>query len=546
VGLQHSMPTCTYLSVPKKLYTYAMPKTLINITEYTDMLHELATMRGDVLGFTDVNNTVRLRLEHDLEIYRDSLRKQGRKDRLIIDVKNKTLSIDPRAAQDVLQVNESNGYDFTDVFDIAICDDTVFISKLHRSHITVRRFTDAMTFHAYTSFFTDLWATAAKRDSLNITTDELRALLTPYNVASAHNLHALSNQQQAIIETLPALWRSTHHTQQKEIEQAFLSTFFKMRHCPRALRTGKNYINYSASAFTAIIANYLRSSNTRTSLISPCVDLIPDLLRDGGVMPTALKEGIFHDATTLYEKLVHAVHTDAVYLVNPNNPTGFCLDEQGELPFRELARFCHDHHKLLIIDMCFMPFVSLDRALTHIDCYQIFDKADIDYIIIEDSGKFLPTMDLKASILHVSSRLVPRFDQLHSSFILRASPFALKTITAFLEEAMTTNMAPTYTLIHKNLCYMRNAFRDLPLVVEQRPAKFSLAWIRITDEHLTAADLRQAAQQVQIDILTGNTFYWDDPAKGDRYIRIALARDQIAFQRTIDLLGGQLAALVRK
>ncbi len=48
--------------------------------------------------------------------------------------------------------------------------------------------------------------------------------------------------------------------------------------------------------------------------------------------------------------------TDALFLVDPNNPTGFTLLSDGRRGFEEVVRFCVDHRKLLIIDRCFACF----------------------------------------------------------------------------------------------------------------------------------------------------------------------------------------------
>lgn len=522
-----------------------------NIDSYRQILEELSMLQGDVLGFIDLTGKIRPYVAKDLKSYRQKLRSVHRKDRSVV-FQNGPVHVDPADDLDVLLLRELPGYAFENAFDIAVCNGKVFICRLLGDEVQVTKVEDRVTHDAYQKLFVDLWVGADRTHSYinkhnsNVTSGEIRALLHHENIASAHNLHALNPEQEKLIDLLPRYWRTTHHTHQADIEQTFLESFFEFRRAPGALRRGKNYINYSGSALSALVANFLRSSMLSVALVTPCVDLIPDLLKDGGLMPRPLDERLLHNPDRLYERLGAHVASDVIYLVNPNNPTGFCLDEYGAKGFEELARYCRDHRKLLIMDMCFMPFLCRDESLDHVDVYDIFDDYGIDYITIEDTGKFLPTMDMKAAILHVSDGLTPAFERLHTTFLLRHSPFILKTITAFLQSA-EKEIHVTSRIITRNLQYLTTALRDkrLPLTVKRRRANVSIAWVHIDDPHLKAAAVRQVAREVDIEVLIGEDFFWDNPHKGHNYLRIALARDETVFRRTIDRLTAILVDLVK-
>jgi aspartate/methionine/tyrosine aminotransferase len=254
-----------------------------------------------------------------------------------------------------------------------------------------------------------------------------------------------------------------------------------------------------------------------------------------------MAEAILHTPNGLYNRLVKAVTSDVVFLVNPNNPTGFCLDEFGDKAFRELARYCHDHDKLLVLDLCFMPFICRDPKFKHIDCYEILNEYDVNYITIEDTGKIFPIMDTKAAIMHVSDRLVPKFERLHTNYILRHSPFVLKIVTNFIKDSIATDLAASYNLVQQNYNYLAEAIKNhrLPLSISKRTANLSIAWLAVRPP-LTGQDVQQAAQKQGIELLKGSNFFWDNPDQGLHFIRIALARNTKEFEQTIDKLAGIL------
>ncbi|MFP3686292.1 hypothetical protein SB847_21545, partial [Bacillus sp. SIMBA_026] len=74
-----------------------------------------------------------------------------------------------------------------------------------------------------------------------------------------------------------------------------------------------------------------------------------------------LREEILQDPAQIYDNLVARVDSlDAVFLVDPNNPTGFSLFSlfsPTDHAFREVVRFCVDHDKLLVMDFCFASFI---------------------------------------------------------------------------------------------------------------------------------------------------------------------------------------------
>jgi len=64
------------------------------------------------------------------------------------------------------------------------------------------------------------------------------------------------------------------------------------------------------------------------------------------------------------------------------------------------------------------------------------------------------------------------------------------------------------------------------LEVHQPKTQMSVAWVRILDPNKRATDLQQQIyDKEEVYVLPGTYFFWDNPKRGERYLRIALARD---------------------
>ncbi|CAL9327809.1 hypothetical protein [Streptomyces sp. enrichment culture] len=61
----------------------------------------------------------------------------------------------------------------------------------------------------------------------------------------------------------------------------------------------------------------------------------------------------------------------------------------------------------------------------------------------------------------------------------------------------------------------------------------SVAWFRITDENLKATDLQRKLTEHDVYVLPGTYFFWHTPEKGERYVRMALARDAAEFEEAV-------------
>lgn len=216
---------------------------------------------------------------------------------------------------------------------------------------------------------------AARHDvKEDITQHEISALKTRFNLADAHTHQDQSVTQRKIVERLPELWYRAQNRTQYQSEQEFIQAFFSFHGQEHALkRHDEIYLVYAASIAMHITATYLRKRNMSVGLIEPCFDNLHDLLKHMEVPLTALDERLFQSPASIYANLqTAAANVDSIFLVDPNNPTGSSMFSAGTDTFVEVARYCKDHGKLLILDFCFAAFFKTAGG-SRFDAYAILD-----------------------------------------------------------------------------------------------------------------------------------------------------------------------------
>jgi aspartate/methionine/tyrosine aminotransferase len=369
---------------------------------------------------------------------------------------------------------------------------------------------------------------AVKRPHADITQHEMDALTRRHNLADAHTHQRQAPSQRRIVESLPELWYEAEERLQADLEREFVRAFFELQRMPTALADGRPLLSYAASISTMVVATYLMQRKLSVTLIEPCFDNLHDLLRNLGVPLVPLPEDALADGGHLYETLRRRVTTDALFLVDPNNPTGFTLLSEGRPAFEELVRFCVDHDKLLIIDRCFATFALAQGAVPWFDLYELLERSGVSYLVIEDTGKTWPLQDAKCAILMSSADLYQAIYDIHSSVLLNVSPFTLNVLTRYLRDSQRDGFASIRDVIDTNRAELARALDDIagtPVRMCEQRVNVSVAWLDISRLGLDATQLQQALLARDVYVLPGTYFFWSDHAKGRSFVRVALARD---------------------
>ncbi|WP_322760450.1 aminotransferase class I/II-fold pyridoxal phosphate-dependent enzyme [Frankia sp. Cr2] len=368
----------------------------------------------------------------------------------------------------------------------------------------------------------------------DLTQHEIQALKATYNLADAHTHQFQSPGQQEIVARLPQLWYEAEDSLQSGYEREFIDAFFQLHRQPTALVKQKTLLSYAASISTLVAALFLKQRCMAVTLVEPCFDNLHDLLANTGVPLFPVDETAFHDPDEIYATLTREVRTEALFLVDPNNPTGFSMLKYGRRGFEEVVRFCRDHHKILIMDFCFAAFTLFDDRLARFDVYDLLESSKVSYIAIEDTGKTWPVQDAKCAMITTSDDIWPDIYNIHTSVLLNVSPFVLNMLTQYVRDSAADGFASIRDLLAQNRETARRELAGSILEYQEPVARVSVAWFRISRAELTASELQAILLAgVGVYVLPGRYFYWSQPNKGESFIRIALARDPEIFASAI-------------
>ncbi len=374
----------------------------------------------------------------------------------------------------------------------------------------------------------------------DLTQHEIQALKMEFNLADAHTHQRQSVSQQRIVAQLPDLWYEAESGRQAEYEDRFIEAFFRLHGQATALAKRKTMLSYAASISTMVAAMYLKQQRMAVTLIEPCFDNLHDVLHNIGVPLYPIGEDVFADVDHIYDNLRRHVRTDALFLVDPNNPTGFSLLQHGRRGFEEVVRFCRDHDKLLLIDFCFASFTLFDDQLVRFDIYELLEDSGVSYLAIEDTGKTWPVQDAKCALLTSSADLWADVYNIHTSVLLNVSPFVLNMLRRYVEESINDRMASVRELLDQNRETVKRVLDGSILEYQEPVVKVSVAWFRLNHPMLTASELQRAVAKRGVYVLPGKYFHWSQPSKGESFVRIALARDPKMFRRAMSELRQEL------
>lgn len=317
-------------------------------------------------------------------------------------------------------------------------------------------------------------------------------------------------------------------TKQKALEEEFQYEFFKLSKQFSAINHPRTMLCYSASLSTDLIATYLQKKNLSVSLLQPCFDNLATILTRRDVNLVSVEEDKFNP-----DKIVHTLEnitTDALFLTLPNNPTGFMLS-QDEV--KTVINYCKKNNKLLIID-CTFRFYHEDSFW---DQYEALEESGVSYFVVEDTGKTWPTQDLKCSILAASEDLYEGILELHNDILLNVSPFILNLLIKYIKDTQVVGIELSlWKVIEENRSYLRNTIKDSIFVPHSDDTRISVEWLNIADTSVKSLNILDSMLEFGLGVLPGDHFYWANPEVGERYIRVALARDPQMFKESCDVL----------
>jgi aspartate/methionine/tyrosine aminotransferase len=348
-----------------------------------------------------------------------------------------------------------------------------------------------------------------------LTAIEADALHVPLNLADGHA------KLDPIVSPLPpSLLQDLASTPLKDLEERFLRSFGAT--CRGQLTREDVIFCPSASLAIDTVAKYLRrSGRTRVGLIEPAFDNLMLLLVGEGIRIFPVREDD--------EALIQAAKNyDALMLVIPNNPTGWCPSFSTLSTLRECAR---KYDCLIILDLTFRFFHKAQYA-DLVTGPGYVPNPGCNWITIDDTGKTWSTLECKVAFLRCSSvKIFQILLEIAQEITLNVSPlsFYLTTETILAEghaERATAVVAMNVSIVRNALGPLGyyDVWQGLPVMMLRFPSY-------IAPDASRARDLFERAG---VAILPGSQFYWNDPKRGNGSIRLALMRPSGSFRLAVE------------
>ncbi|MBY0547620.1 MAG: aminotransferase class I/II-fold pyridoxal phosphate-dependent enzyme [Candidatus Obscuribacterales bacterium] len=379
-------------------------------------------------------------------------------------------------------------------------------------------------------------------DEQPLTEIEALGLASRHDLANGHASQELAPSQQRIIDSLPELWVKASKMKSSEAGFMFRNAFCLLAKTPSLTQYESFKICPTASNSIDTVAAWLSEQQMHTALIEPTFDNLYLILKRRGVQLTSFPESALHNEATSnsgnFRELLADV--DAIFLVNPNNPTGAVLTQHQ---FTSIVEWCAVNQKVLILDNTFRFFVPQTY-----DMYQILLDAGVTFLSIEDTGKVWPTQEIKASLLVTSADIFKEVDLIYDEIFLCHSNFALAILTEFLLDAYARGLEEA---VWKAVAERRAKFRSRieGTILEIHPdaisSTISVEWVTIKGGFSTDLDLVAHFKQHNLVFLPGRQFFWNSNGALGTVLcaRFALLKPEDEFSSALSALADELEEL---
>jgi aspartate/methionine/tyrosine aminotransferase len=349
----------------------------------------------------------------------------------------------------------------------------------------------------------------------NLTELEIVGLESRVNLSDGHPRHSLTSTQEDIVRRLPDLFREAARTGHQDVEKAAGVSFLGMLgQNIGPVEEGRVFSIYSSSVATMTLSNVLAQRGDVVALIHPTFDNIPDLLRRRvRLMPVPEESFEAGEIGRLCDR-----GATCLFLTLPNNPTGWHL---GREDLAAVAQECRRRRMLLCIDSSFRAF----EPMSQFDSYAILDESRADYVVIEDSGKIWPVLELKLAFAAVSRSMQATMSRAFTEVQLASSPLLLRLVDELSRDGRSGGMQLLHALIARNRATIAEVADATDGLEHMHPeSKISLSQIRFTStDH--AGRAYQRLKESGVFVLPSRQFFWARPEEGMRMLRFALARD---------------------
>jgi enduracididine biosynthesis enzyme MppP len=320
----------------------------------------------------------------------------------------------------------------------------------------------------------------------------------------------------------------------RELESRAHAAFFAaLGQVSAPLGSGRLTSFYSSSQAIDVVARCLQETVEEVAVVSPTLDCIPALLRARRLNVIPVSE----DALTTADPFADVAGSPgALFIANPNNPTGAHLDRAA---LSALAAACAERAVVLVIDQCFRAF----DARTQYDTYACLDATGVEYVVIEDTGKLWPVCGLKLGFLCTSIGTRLPIAEAMADLLLTASPFVARLVEELATDMAAGGLRQMHELIAGNRALIAEALEDFAEAsLADGDSRVSVARVELTESGATRIWGRLLQRGVHT--VPCRPFYWAQPDEGEHYLRVALSRNAEDVESALAAIREVVAATV--
>jgi aspartate/methionine/tyrosine aminotransferase len=351
-----------------------------------------------------------------------------------------------------------------------------------------------------------------------------------WNLADGHSHFRMSFDGDSPLAQMPLLFESIDPRMQEGYERRFLGELFgASRQTPPAL---PSHLHYSCSTTIDMASKTLQASGISTvGVLTPTFDNIAQLAQRAGLRLVPILERELCPVDD--QRPVWWDSCDALFLVLPNNPTGW---EPNRDHLENLLTSMAKDRKAVVIDFSFRFYSELHSW----DQYAfVAGLPALDWIFIEDTGKTWPLCEMKIGVASSSARFHDTMAEVTGELLLNVSPFVLELLTRTIRADRrngtgSAEVLMARRLVSENRFRLRSCIGGLGIELPCPSSKISVEWLRFNDR--TAVDAVSHLLESGVAVLPGGPFLWQERDLGMSYFRVALARDVDYFAHAIDTL----------
>jgi aspartate/methionine/tyrosine aminotransferase len=357
------------------------------------------------------------------------------------------------------------------------------------------------------------------------------------NLADGHAYQGIESLLPDAFGDMVDIWTACERVAVPEMEERFRHAFARLADSPAMARQSFFKICPTASNSIDVVAAVAAHLGLTVRLVEPAFDNLALILRRRRVPLLALDEQDLLTAvdTGTVAELLADDTADALFLVQPNNPTGQTLDAES---FRAVAEACASAGKLLLLDKTFRFY---GRA--PFDDHEILLETGVSFIAFEDTGKVWPTHDLKASLLFASRGLQPLVEEIYNEIFLCHSRFALAILERCVLETTRRGLASTlWRQVDQRRALLRDVLdaTDLRVDAGSLGSELPVEWLSLARTGMNDLEMTATMADSGLYVLPGRHFYWGSSHREDRHghIRVALMKPLETFSRAMGVLRG--------